>query len=47
MKANAPKRKIFDAVDMPLDVTIDEIKEILVERINRMHSNSWPSFSDV
>ena len=31
---------IFDAVDMPLDVTIDEIKEILVERINRMHSNA-------
>lgn len=25
---------------MPLDVTIDEIKEILVERINRMHSNA-------
>ncbi len=31
---------IFDAVDMPLDVTIDEIKEILVERINRMYSNA-------
>lgn len=31
---------IFDAVDMPLDITIDEIKEMLVERLNRMHSNA-------
>lgn len=27
---------VFDAVDMPLDVTVDEIKEMLVERLDRM-----------
>ncbi len=31
---------IFDAVDMPLDVTVDEINEILVERLNRMNHNA-------
>lgn len=28
---------VFEAVDMPLDITVDEIKDIIVERINRMH----------
>lgn len=28
---------VFEAVDMPLDSTVDEIKEIIVEKINRMH----------
>lgn len=31
---------IFDAVDMPLDITVEEIKEILVEKLNNMHSNA-------
>ncbi|MFV0394330.1 MAG: PRD domain-containing protein [Coprobacillaceae bacterium] len=31
---------VFDAIDMPLDVTVDEIKELLLERINRLHSNA-------
>lgn len=31
---------IFDAVDMSLDVTVDEIKEILLEKLNYMHSNA-------
>lgn len=31
---------VFDAVDMPLDVTVDEIKEVLVERLNRMNHNA-------
>lgn len=31
---------IFDAVDMPLDITVNEIKEILVEKMNHMHSNA-------
>lgn len=30
---------IFDSVDMPLDVTVDEIKEVVVERLNRMHQH--------
>lgn len=28
---------VFEAVDMPLDITVDEIKEIIVEKLNRMH----------
>lgn len=28
---------IFEAVDMPLDITVDEIIEIIVERVSRMH----------
>ena len=31
---------VFDAVDMPLDITVDEIKEILMERLNRMNHNA-------
>lgn len=31
---------VFDAVDMPLDITVDEIKEILVERLDRMNNNA-------
>lgn len=31
---------VFEAVDMPLDVTVDEIKEVLVERLNRMNHNA-------
>ncbi|MEG0365188.1 MAG: PRD domain-containing protein [Coprobacillus sp.] len=31
---------VFDAVDMPLDITVDEIKEILVEKLNRMNNNA-------
>jgi len=31
---------IFDAVDMPLDITVTEIKEILVEKMNHMHSHA-------
>lgn len=31
---------IFDAVDMPLDITVNEIKEILVEKTNYMHNNA-------
>lgn len=31
---------VFDAVDMPLDITVDEIKEILMEKLNRMNTNA-------
>ncbi len=31
---------IFDAIDMSLDITVEEIKEILVEKLNNMHSNA-------
>lgn len=31
---------IFDAVDMPLDITVDEIKEMLVDKLHHMHSNA-------
>lgn len=31
---------VFDAVDMPLDITVDEIKEILVEKLDRMNNTA-------
>lgn len=31
---------VFDAVDMPLDITLAEIREILLEKLNRMNNNA-------
>lgn len=31
---------VFESIDMPLDITIDQIKEILLERLHRMNNNA-------
>lgn len=31
---------VFESINMPLDITINQIKEILIERLNRMNNNA-------